>query len=193
MRTLITKPVISALAREDRQSYRSLFGANFWRLTVTHCTTSPNRYIQDLISEQNRHSAYPLLDGFIWKTNAKRCRKPTRSRSHADGSWKWANLRSSSNVLIFIQFLKEYDYVKYCQIAFCMFLLLMMNYKKDGSLKNKYFNAFCREKCLKVLLVRNVGERQKWSGWTWVLNSKGFSLIWKWLSSTILSVFLYVM
>lgn len=69
--------------------------------------------------------------------------------------------KSSSNVLIFIQFLKEYDYVKYCQIAFCMFLLLMTNYKKDCSLENKYFNVFCRGKCVKVLLVRNVGERQK--------------------------------
>ncbi len=34
--------MISALARGKDTSYRSLSGANVWRLTVTHCTTSPS-------------------------------------------------------------------------------------------------------------------------------------------------------
>lgn len=93
--------------------------------------------------------------------------------------WKSANVEFSSNVLIFIQFLKEYYYVKYCQITFCMFLLLMINYKKDCNLEKKYFNAFCWEKnvligyCWSEMLVKDRSEARI----SFQNLMKGFSLL----------------
>lgn len=171
---------------------------------ISHCLVPmsdaslwlPALQVQPLYTGSNLWTKQAFSISITWRINLTgrlkdQCQEVQKTNPELF-TCRWLLEPSSNLVQIFIQFLKEYDYVKYCQIAFCMFLLLMMNYKKDCSLENKYFNVFCRgKKCVKVLLVRNVGERQKWSGWTWVLNSKG--LIWKWLSSTILTVFLYIL
>ncbi len=154
--------MISALARGKDTSYRSLSGANVWRLTVTHCTTSPSTRYKKTGIQQPSNIHYLTYGLNLTRTFAKRCRKPKPELdthliliSHIFGAQLFYRMMSWCG----IEFKCFHIYTVFkiiwlrntVKTHFCMFLFLMNNYKKDCNLKYKYFNAFCRKQNVSTL------------------------------------------